>query len=379
MALAVAAHSQNVKYYLAYGDATCANQNARLLNDELRTDVATNLVGLSYFNVRVVAEGVAAGQYAAGGLMITLDTGVTNGTGSFASKAAFDSAAVAKILSLDDLLIPNLTLGSNMPGLNSSGAAIQVNATPISAPKFSGSLGDGNSLRPIGLWANFGFGIGNTLNLQAGSKVVLADLKLSVNQAKLALQPSATYSELGIFGYRNGATRTTFLGPTNSLAQGSTKLYSITSKTKKHVSGKIILDEYFGAYPSTVTFEFLDPYTFEVFSTVTATLGPGNTFDIECPANGEWYLGVKYWHWLRQVRGINTTNNNVVNQNIRLLNGDCDGDNYVSTDDYLLLSGAFDTIEGDPLFVPEADLDGTGYVNTDDYLILSDNFDIFGD
>lgn len=266
-----------------------------------------------------------------------------------------------------------------MPGLNSSGAATQVNATPISAPKFSGSLGDGNSLRPIGLWANFGFGIGNTLNLQAGSKVVLADLKLSVNQAKLALQPSATYSELGIFGYRNGATRTTFLGPTNGLAQGSTKLYSITSKTKKHVSGKIILDEYFGAYPSTVTFEFLDPYTFEVFSTVTATLGPGNTFDIECPANGEWYLGVKYWHWLRQVRGINTTNNNVVNQNIRLLNGDCDGDNYVSTDDYLLLSGAFDTIEGDPLFVPEADLDGTGYVNTDDYLILSDNFDIFGD
>lgn len=377
--MAAACSAQNVKYYLAYGDATCATQNARSINDELRTDIPTNLVGLTNFKVRVMAQGLVAGDYAAGGIMVSLDSGVTNGTTSFANKAAFDSAAVAKVLSMSDLLIPNFVLGTGLPGKNSEGAAISVNALPISSPKFSGTLGDGTSLRPIGIWANFGFGIGNSLSLPAGTTVALADLNLTVDQAKLALQPGGIFSDLGIFGYRNGATRTTFLGPTNGLAQGSTKLYSISSKAKKRVSGKVTLQEYFGAYPTSVDIQFLDIYNLNVIATVNAPLGAGHTFDIEAPANSEWYIAVKHGHWLRQLRGINTTNANAVNQNFSLLNGDCDGDNYVSTDDYLILSNAFDTIVGDELYDERGDLDGTGYVNTDDYLILSDNFDIYGD
>lgn len=64
---------------------------------------------------------------------------------------------------------------------------------------------------------------------------------------------------------------------------------------------------------------------------------------------------------------------------LNLLNGDVNGDNIVSTDDYLLLSHAFDSTPVDDNWLAAADLTGDGYVGTDDYLILNDNFDLVGD
>jgi|GEM_PF-6256660 len=61
------------------------------------------------------------------------------------------------------------------------------------------------------------------------------------------------------------------------------------------------------------------------------------------------------------------------------LYGDCDNDDYIGTDDYLIVSNAFDTVEGDPLWDPRADLTQDGVVTTDDYLLVSANFDVFGD
>lgn len=59
--------------------------------------------------------------------------------------------------------------------------------------------------------------------------------------------------------------------------------------------------------------------------------------------------------------------------------GDCDNNDIINTDDYLVLSNAFDTSVGDPTFDSRADIDGTGTVTTDDYLILSENFDLSGE
>ncbi len=59
--------------------------------------------------------------------------------------------------------------------------------------------------------------------------------------------------------------------------------------------------------------------------------------------------------------------------------GDCDGDNYVGSNDYLILNAAFDTSVADAGFDARADLNGDGYVGTDDYLILNENFDNSGD
>lgn len=59
--------------------------------------------------------------------------------------------------------------------------------------------------------------------------------------------------------------------------------------------------------------------------------------------------------------------------------GDCDNDDYVGTDDYLIVSAAFDTSNGEPGWDARADLDEDGTVSTDDYLIVSEAFDTAGD
>lgn len=58
-----------------------------------------------------------------------------------------------------------------------------------------------------------------------------------------------------------------------------------------------------------------------------------------------------------------------------LTNGDADGDNYIGTDDYLLINGSFDKSLGDGGFLANADLNRDDYVGTDDYLIMNDSFD----
>jgi len=65
-------------------------------------------------------------------------------------------------------------------------------------------------------------------------------------------------------------------------------------------------------------------------------------------------------------------------QNFSPLNGDCNGDNVVTTDDYLILSDSFDKALGDAGYDARADLNGDNSITTDDYLILSTNFDLSG-
>lgn len=95
---------------------------------------------------------------------------------------------------------------------------------------------------------------------------------------------------------------------------------------------------------------------------------------------GDYYLYLKGPHWLRKKIGpiaLKTETNSGLDFN--LINGDIDDTNYVGTDDYLVLNGAFDTSKGDPGFVVNADLDGDGYIGTDDYLIMNGSFDTNGD
>ena len=61
------------------------------------------------------------------------------------------------------------------------------------------------------------------------------------------------------------------------------------------------------------------------------------------------------------------------------MNGDCNEDNYVGSDDYLILNSAFDTDPTSLLWDPAADLNGDSYVGTDDYLLLNGAFDVTGD
>lgn len=95
--------------------------------------------------------------------------------------------------------------------------------------------------------------------------------------------------------------------------------------------------------------------------------------------NGTSPLRLKTSHWLSDVAEPVMGANGRVQYAFSLKNGDCNGDNYVGTDDYLILNAAFDTSLGDPTYHPRADLNGDEYVGTDDYLILNTNFDLSGE
>lgn len=102
---------------------------------------------------------------------------------------------------------------------------------------------------------------------------------------------------------------------------------------------------------------------------VAMSLGPG-TYDIS----------IKAPNWLRgRICGVPLGETGATGLDISLVNGDCNGDNYIGTDDYILFSIAYGTVLGDIAYDYRADLNGDGTVGTDDYLILSSHFDESGD
>ncbi len=157
---------------------------------------------------------------------------------------------------------------------------------------------------------------------------------------------------------------------------------NITASAGRTVSGKITFSGTSlttGNIPAKVTFRA--PGSGTVIYSVTAQVNAStNSFTVTAPPiPGPYDMSIQGSHWLRKVVSINTTSADATGVNVALINGDCDGGNFINTDDYLVLSGAFDTIQGDALYVAGADLDDNGIVNTDDYLILNENFDLTGD
>lgn len=116
-----------------------------------------------------------------------------------------------------------------------------------------------------------------------------------------------------------------------------------------------------------------------VFSTVVTLDANGKfTVPLDGLSPGIYDVAIKGKCWLRQklTRNLDSTTSAVT---WSLKNGDVNGDNAVTTDDYIILSDAFDTNVGDPGYVMTADLNGDGSITTDDYIILSQNFDCVGD
>lgn len=127
--------------------------------------------------------------------------------------------------------------------------------------------------------------------------------------------------------------------------------------------------------------EVRDPETNELVDKWSGNIGAATQFDIRGnfpPKNYD--IVIKVSHWLaRRVKSIYMESGLNGEVSASLLNGDCNGDNYVGTDDYLVISDSFDKNLGETGFDPRADLNNDGTVNTDDYLILNETFDTYGD
>lgn len=149
------------------------------------------------------------------------------------------------------------------------------------------------------------------------------------------------------------------------------------------VSGTVNLEDYKSDNPQTVDYEVRQELTGDVLATGQVELSAAGGYSITLPSQvfpqslKVWFKGA---HWLAKVSepfAISISSGNA--PTLSLKNGDCDSSNAITTDDYLILSGAFDTFVGDPGYDPKADLDGDETVTTDDYLILNANFDEYGD
>ena len=117
-----------------------------------------------------------------------------------------------------------------------------------------------------------------------------------------------------------------------------------------------------------------------IYETATVTLDAAGNYSFTTTRTENLRIMFKRLHWLRKSAFVYVNpNTGLSGLNVSLKNGDCDTDNYVGTDDYLLLSKSFDTVAGGAGYFKYADLDESGYVNTDDYLILNKNFDEYGD
>ena len=145
------------------------------------------------------------------------------------------------------------------------------------------------------------------------------------------------------------------------------------------IQGQITLEDYIpNENGEEVTIEIYQ--NFNLVHTTTANLGVNGEYSAASPVAGTSQIRIKGRTWLTKRTGnVNLVANAVTPVNMSLLNGDCDGNNAITTDDYLILSGSFDLASGDAGFDARGDLDGSGSVTTDDYLILSTNFDIEGE
>lgn len=148
------------------------------------------------------------------------------------------------------------------------------------------------------------------------------------------------------------------------------------------ITGNIKIKNFAGTgwKPDKVYAVYVDKVTDQIFAVGSGTIQPNGNFSVGGPpTTGEYRVGLKIRQALRKRVNCDTRITNQNLGNIVVDGGDCDGNNLVNTDDYLILNAAFDSGVGDPTYVKDADLNGDNYVGTDDYLILNDSFDTTGD
>jgi len=113
------------------------------------------------------------------------------------------------------------------------------------------------------------------------------------------------------------------------------------------------------------------------------TLSPNDAGMVALPRDGAvspgWYdVRVKSSHWLSsRLRGVFLPSTGAAAVSLR--NGDVDGDDEVTLQDFGLLLQAFGCVPGDPNWNPNADLDGDGEVTLFDFGILLGSFGLSGE
>lgn len=131
---------------------------------------------------------------------------------------------------------------------------------------------------------------------------------------------------------------------------------------------------------SIASFEILDSNS-NVVDSDTATLGAGGAFSFGTSVSpGTYTVTAKASHWLKKaIFNVSITTSGASGLAFSLKNGDVNNDNEVGPADFTIMSAAFGTMLGDPLYNASADLNGDDEVGPADFTILSTNFGEQGD
>lgn len=155
--------------------------------------------------------------------------------------------------------------------------------------------------------------------------------------------------------------------------------FGLAVEQKACITGTLDLGSW-DAGPRNVNWELLDGGGNVVDSGVL-TAQPEGAFQVCTYLKGNFSLRLKASHWLARAQGPFTIDRDGANApSVFLLkNGDVNGDNEVGAADFSELAAAYDAVDGDANFNPEADLNGDGEVGAADFSILAANYDEVGD
>ncbi len=207
---------------------------------------------------------------------------------------------------------------------------------------------------------------------------------VQITSAPAGLATHANSLNIGAGTFQNflyysvgSVTRPTYLNITATFNQNShTDAVAVVPPGNK-ISGRIFWNGLAdpATAPETVDLEFRQGATTVVMNDVE--LFDDLSYNVTAPGSGLWDISMRDGTWLRRtVKGIGVNQTFV---DFNLINGDIDDDNAITVFDYIELSNAFDSSEGDSNFNVRADLDRDGSVSVFDYILVSQNFDTDGD
>lgn len=151
----------------------------------------------------------------------------------------------------------------------------------------------------------------------------------------------------------------------------------IEPKGRRYVSGHVTPQDWLDSnpVPSSMQAKVLLPGTSTVVGECPVVVDPWGGFRFQLPAlPGVYDVRFKMSHWLSAKVRIDASAGHVQNLDVRLPNGDVNGDNRVDTLDWNALSAAFRSRPGNPRWNPNADLNGDSVVDALDFNILSKNW-----
>ncbi|MFA5865662.1 MAG: dockerin type I repeat-containing protein [Phycisphaerae bacterium] len=148
------------------------------------------------------------------------------------------------------------------------------------------------------------------------------------------------------------------------------------------VFGTVNLDDYISGpenIPVTIEFRRTDRQTIP-WNYTTILHANGKFYVPNAVEPGLYDVAIKASHWLRKITTeVSIGTGSVDIGVISLINGDCDGDNEITSTDLSIILTAMDAVPDDPNWDSAADLNGDNTITSTDLSILSASMDMLGD